>query len=861
MRYSIVIPVFNKAELTRACLEVLPASIADAGEGEVIVVDNASTDATAEMLRAFPWVKVIRNAQNLGFAGANNQGAELAGGDFLVLLNNDTQPRAGWLHAMLAVAGEPGVGAVGARLLFPDGSIQHAGVVIGALPVGGVTVGPYHHGYRLPADHPDVTFRREYQVVTGACLVTPRALYRELGGLDEGYWNGYEDVDYCFKVRARGLRVVYEPAATVVHYESQSGTQRFRKLWSNIGLLDRRWSGKVAFDAVPRHIERGTIRFVRREGHGSYGVSVAATPPTTVIVHGEGPGPSDARLRAGHAPVERVVRCSADDALQACRDAMAVRGQRYLAFVRADTALEDGWLDELIAQVEVIPDVAAATFAPELPLGPNVASVATDARCTLLALARIPQHLEVASDAPSLDVAVAGLLRRTLALERGTRGVARAIATVGQSGVDASAFDTRIETVEAALRARAAPSRTLTSIVTLSWNAPTFTKGALTSIRAFTSEPYEVIVVDNGSGSETRAMLEAIDDPHVRVIYNATNRGFAGGNNDGIAAARGEHVVLLNNDVIVTAGWLDGLLDPFARIPTLGVSAPRSNKVAGHQLVPDARYGNEAEMHAFAAERRERLRRTGYLADRAIGLCLCVDRTVIDQIGGFDESFEIGNFEDDDFCLRVRAAGYDIYVCDDVFVHHFGSQTFAANNVDYAASMHGNWQRFAQKWGFPSAYPTNGYTPRAAFSRGFDRRLHYAPIARAVAADPLPAAAAEREASAALTLAAAVADEAEWERVAAFAGRYLRAFRAHDPIELCIATFGTPVADVAARRLQRVLRRSGVSDAACANVEVADEDDRAAWEARMGQRGAVSIGSIDDSSPSGLRRLLAERRR
>ena len=99
---------------------------------------------------------------------------------------------------------------------------------------------------------------------------------------------------------------------------------------------------------------------------------------------------------------------------------------------------------------------------------------------------------------------------------------------------------------------------------------------ALQSIREQTAEPYEVIVVDNGSGPETLKALATIDDPHVRIMYNKTNRGFAGGNNDGIAHARGDYVILLNNDVIVTPGWADGLVDAFRRLPGLGISAPRA---------------------------------------------------------------------------------------------------------------------------------------------------------------------------------------------------------------------------------------------------------------------------------------------
>jgi GT2 family glycosyltransferase len=397
----------------------------------------------------------------------------------------------------------------------------------------------------------------------------------------------------------------------------------------------------------------------------------------------------------------------------------------------------------LIRQLETSTSTAAATYNPAAPLGENVRVFAPDARCTLISLKRFPAHVRLRRF-ESWDAIVADFLLSVLPLGQGTRGVGRSIAALPPVADDpaftqahgrelGSLHADDPAALEAALSAAAAiPSaRELVSIITLSWNAPQFTANALASIRAHTSEPYEVIVVDNGSGPETLEMLKTIDDPHVRIIYNAANRGYAGGNNDGIVAARGEYLVLLNNDVIVTEGWLDGLLWPFSKLANLGTSAPRSNRVVGPQQVHDANYDDAVGMEAFARERRERLRHRGYITDRAIGLCLCVRRRVIDEIGGFDESYGVGNFEDDDFSLRVRGAGYQIYVCDDVFIHHFGSQSFLANNVDYMATMHANWSVFAAKWGYPSEYPTQGYDPRTAIYRGFDRSVHYAALPEA----------------------------------------------------------------------------------------------------------------------------------
>jgi GT2 family glycosyltransferase len=862
--YSIIIPVFNKAGLTRNCLETLRPTLEGAGEGEVIVVDNASSDETPEMLREFPWLRVMTNERNLGFAAANNQAAREARGKFLVLLNNDTQGLPGWLAMMMRAMAEPGVGAVGARLLYANNTIQHAGVVVSAVLFGRSGIAPYHFQWKTPANDPDVLVPRDYQVVTGACLVTPRELYTELGGLDEIYWNGYEDVDYCFKVRARGLRVVYEPRAALYHFESQSGVQRFRKTLWNVRTLADRWTGKVELDSLQCSVGIGRFPVLLRDNNAAISTLNIVTPPTTAIVHGSLAGldrvAMEASVRANQSPVAAVQFCDDAVALEAARAAMLVRGEKFLAFVAAGASLQPGWLDELIAQIAAPPNVAVSTFAPELPIGQNVASLGADARCTLLSLRQIPQHLGL-GDFDSLDGAVADLTLRLIEFERGTRGVARALGTLPAVKEDASferarttpisaIFDTSAAAAERILRARPVRERGLVSIVTLSWNAPVFTQKALESIRAHTSEPYEVIVVDNGSGPETHEMLAKIDDPHVRIIYNATNRGFGGGNNDGMAAARGDYVVILNNDVLVTDGWLDGLLEPFKHLPGLGVTAPRSNLVVGHQQLICA-YESEVDLAGFAAQRAEKFAGQGYFADRAIGLCLCVDRTLLEQIGGFDERFELGNFEDDDLCIRVRAAGYTIFICNDVFIHHFGSQSFAANKVDYTKTMTSNWTKFAEKWGYPPEYPTNGYVPRVAFARGFDRRIHFAPL---VAARVAPA--ARRDAR--LTFHAAVGNEAEWAPVAEFVKRFARAFTAADGALFTIGVFGDLTAETLGARAEKIFRRAGIDPAGSADVEISDEDDVAVWETHVKAGRAIDIATIADRSPSGLRRLAED---
>jgi len=858
---SIVIPAFNKAQLTRNCLISLQQTIAGY-DGEVIVVDNASTDETPQMLQEFPWVRVLRNGTNLGFAAANNQAARIAAGRYLLLLNNDTQALTGWLDAMLGAASQDRVGVVGARLIFADGTLQHAGVVAMPSLFGPSSFTMVHDLYGSRADDERAMRQRDFQAVTGACMLTPRELYLDLGGLDEAYSNGLEDVDYCMRVRERGLRVVYEPKAALLHFESRSGVARWRRTAANNALAAERWNDKVVLDHNALYIERGTIS--RQETpvrHNRFAWSTSRIPPITVLVHGEGDRAALERMvRDSYAPVERVVFASTTDAIVTAREIMELRGDRYLAIVDSRARLKRGWLDELLRQLERDPRAGSATFAPDLPAGEQVASIAADARCTLLALRKYPQHHRL-SEAPSLDESMAVFLV-TAWREFGVAVCAAAEDMMQLPPVRESVRPLLVDNPQLAekilLQRSKRIARPLVSIVTLSWNAPQFTKLAIESIRAHTPQPYEIIIVDNGSRSETTDWLRTLTD--CRVIFNEQNRGFAEGNNQGFAAARGDFVVMLNNDVIVTSGWLDGLLDPFDRIPGLGVSAPRSNKVAGDQQLNDCAYNDIEAMHGYANERRARLRGSGYLTDRAIGLCLCIDRRVLNEIGGIDPRFGVGNFEDDDFCMRVRAAGYKIYVCNDVFIHHFGSQSFAANKVDYAATMHENWRKFAQKWGY-SGELGSGYQPRIAIAQGFDADKHFVPLPETAS----PVEPAER--SYRLVFAASVEDEGDWNDVATMVRKYARAFSGSDEVLFSIAALGALAAQTLGERVQRIIEKAGLPVDQAPDIEVSDESDAASWIAQLrapqlrcaggkAARSDARLVPLSDRSPSGLQRLL-----
>lgn len=239
----------------------------------------------------------------------------------------------------------------------------------------------------------------------------------------------------------------------------------------------------------------------------------------------------------------------------------------------------------------------------------------------------------------------------------------------------------------------------LVSVVIPVWNLWHLTAACLEALRRHTPEPLEIIVVDNGSRDETPARLAAADD--VTVIRNATNRGFAAACNQGIAAARGELVCLLNNDTEVTEGWLDALRSALA-VPGTGLVGPRSNRISGLQVVPAAPALSDAsDAHAWAHEWREQRRGRSWLTQRLVGFCLLARRELFEAIGGFDEGFGVGNYEDDDLGERVLAAGLSLRVADDAVVLHHGSATFAGLDVDWAAAMRHGGRHFRGRHGDP----------------------------------------------------------------------------------------------------------------------------------------------------------------
>ncbi|MBM4145211.1 MAG: glycosyltransferase [Nitrospira sp.] len=252
----------------------------------------------------------------------------------------------------------------------------------------------------------------------------------------------------------------------------------------------------------------------------------------------------------------------------------------------------------------------------------------------------------------------------------------------------------------------------LVSIVILTHNQLEHTIKCLDSIKTHTPEPHEIIIVDNNSTDGTLGYLRDYMKAraNLRVISNNSNRGFAGGNNQGISLAHGSYILLLNNDTVVTQGWLSRMLNVLERYPDTDIVGPMSNYVSGQQLVHKIGYKKLSELDSFANRWSEEHKGQSFSIHRVVGFCLLAKREVIDRIGGLDERFGSGNFEDDDFCIRAALAGCKARIAQDVFIHHTGRQTFEGAGIDFSKSLERNWELFKAKWKIPADIPYNmGY--------------------------------------------------------------------------------------------------------------------------------------------------------
>lgn len=250
-RVSIVIPVFGEIESTKNCL-ISIKNITDNCDYEIVVIDDCSLDDTEHVLKSVSGVRVLKNDKNLGFIRSCNRGANEARGEYLLFLNNDTEVHDGWLDELISPFDKiPLVGLVGSKLIYPDGSLQEAGGIIWADATG------WNYGRGDDPSKPEYNYLREVDYCSGASIMVPKKVFNKLGKFDERYLPAYyEDTDLAFSVQQAGLKVLYQPASRVIHFEGltsgndlNTGIKAYQ-VRNQVKFLEK-WKKRLAAHGVP----------------------------------------------------------------------------------------------------------------------------------------------------------------------------------------------------------------------------------------------------------------------------------------------------------------------------------------------------------------------------------------------------------------------------------------------------------------------------------------------------------------------------------------------------------------------------------------------------------------------------------
>ena len=594
-------------------------------------------------------------------------------------------------------------------------------------------------------------------------------------------------VELCVRARAAGRGVVCRPAfACEAPPIDADDRGRFAALRA-LAAVRPELTGTYRLPPGTRrtHVERE----VRLGGGRRMHVRIPL-PPLTVLVHG--PGAERAVRRARELAPCAVAR-AVDDPAAALRGEMSVRGDRFVLVTSGERLPDREAFDALVAALESAPYVALA--APD--------AAALDGNCVLLALARLPQHVEAVG--ASLSGALAALTGAAVALRRAVR---------------APGFVPREPSPPAVRRA---------SIVLLASSLPEIMRITLDAVVQAARPDDEIVAVCAANAETTRRILAVY--PQVRVATDESDPLLGDAANRALAASSRELIVLLADDVLLPAGALERVRDAFVRVPSLGAALPAVAGALGGEGVHDVTYADLTQLGALAE------RRAGVLGGRlepidfAVTPAVAVTREAFEVVGGIDPAYGPTRQGIADLVLRLRTAGYGVVRCDDALAHRF--DPVLSHNPAAAAG----------------ARQIVVAPEPAALARGFDPACRVPFVRLGIVA---------RTIVASHVIAVAVADAAELERAARVLAAAAHAFDAGAPVRLHVLLDGDVAPADAVARIRPALAASGKAMDATVTVRVERVADLAVWRASLepGVRVVVAAGH-ERAALTGLRSVPA----
>ena len=276
-------------------------------------------------------------------------------------------------------------------------------------------------------------------------------------------------------------------------------------------------------------------------------------------------------------------------------------------------------------------------------------------------------------------------------------------------------------------------ARSMSSVVVVTGDDFEKTRQCVGALLNHTDPEHEIIFVDCGSTDGTLQYLEETTDNrhHCRLLTNVQNPGFAAAHNQGLAAAGGKHVILLSSRAVVTPRWLETLISTAEMHPRAGLVGPMTNRVNGMQHLAGVDYDETGlrGLNSFAAQVTENNAGRVDKAMRLSGFCLLIKRDLMARIGGLDEKFEMGNYEDNDYCLRGQLAGYESLVARGCFVHQGDDSVFTTEQLHQLEQIRGQWEIFKAKWGIPQSTALGEPMDMASLlAGGFQPQRHFQPL-------------------------------------------------------------------------------------------------------------------------------------